>query len=209
MSVIYTALFSDYENLKEPTVITPGWDYKCFTDQTLQSTAWEIIKVDPVTEPVRLARYYKIMEWVDWPRSIWVDASFVIDTDLDQWWAKYFKGGLSVPSHPMRTDIYEECMACILGKRGDRVQVDAQMNEYRSAGVPGNTGIIQSGLMMRENTPEVIELCEAWWREMVPRSSRDQIAFARICSNFKCWNTYRWDYREEKDFIYKHHYYRR
>ena len=209
MNVIYTALFGNYEELKEPTVITPGWRYICFTDQPLQSKTWEIQYTSGYVDPIRMARYYKIMEWVDWPRSIWIDASFVIDTDLNAWWAKYFKGGLSVPAHPIRTDIYEECMSCIISGRGDRVQVDAQMNEYKAAGMAANGGIIQSGLLMRENTQSVIELCEAWWRELEPRSTRDQIAFARISPNFDCWNTYQWDYRRERDFIYKHHYSKR
>ena len=28
----YTVLSGDYDTLKKPTVITPGWKYVCFTD---------------------------------------------------------------------------------------------------------------------------------------------------------------------------------
>ena len=31
--VIYTAIFGDYDMLAEPKIITPGWDYICFTDR--------------------------------------------------------------------------------------------------------------------------------------------------------------------------------
>ena len=45
MKVIYTAIFGDYDTLKEPLVITPGWKYICYTDQDFESKVWEIKKV--------------------------------------------------------------------------------------------------------------------------------------------------------------------
>lgn len=209
--VIYTALFSQYEELKEPRIITPGWKYICYTDQPLISKTWEIVKVDlNGTNPQLLARYYKIMEWVDWEKSIWVDASFVIDTNLDDWWSTYFKAGLSAPRHPWRQCVYEEILACIIGLRGDKAKIQEQDKQYKAEGVPKNQGIIASGLLMRENTERVIELCEAWWKELVKHSIRDQVAFAKVSLNFKdVLHTYDWDYRKEKDFIYMHHYQQR
>ncbi len=206
--VCYTAIFSHYEELKHPKVITPNCRYICFTDQPLTSEVWEIIQAPlPLdVDPVRLARYYKIMEWVDWKRSIWVDGSFVIDTDLNIWWDKYFRLGLSAPAHPLRNDWFEECMDCIVSHRGDRIEVDKQMNEYKALGLPRYNGIIQSGILMRENTEEVITLCEAWWKEMTTRSSRDQIAFAKVSLGSNIVNMYQFDYRMGREFIYHKHF---
>lgn len=208
--VCYTALFGNYEELKEPSVITPGWEYICFTDQPLKSNVWQIRHVDLMGEhPQKMARYFKIMEWIDWERSFWVDASFRIDTNLDEWWQKYFNKGFAAPVHPLRSCVYEEILACIIGLRGDKVKLQEQDKEYRAAKVPANNGIITSGVIMRENTPEVIELCERWWKELEPRSLRDQVAFARVSVDSPVVHTYLWDYRREKDFIYHHHYNRR
>lgn len=209
--VIYTALFGNYEELKEPKKITPGWQYICFTDQPIVSKMWEIRKVDIKDEcPRRIARYFKIMEWVDWQKSIWIDASFIIDTNLDDWWDKYFKNGFSAPIHPFRDGVYAEILACILMKSGDIGHLQDQEKEYRDAGVPEFGGIISSGLLMRENTQEVIKLCEDWWNELRTRSIRDQVAFARVYfGNEHLINMYDWNYTREKDFIYMHHYHKR
>jgi hypothetical protein len=209
MKVIYTALFSNYEELKEPRVITPGWKYICYTDQDLKSDTWNIVKVDVIGDPQKQARYYKLTQWTKWEQSIWVDASFIIDTDLNQWWEKNFDKGFSAPKHPLRNCVYIEALDCIISKRGNKQEVQAQSEEYKRLGVPAKNGVIQSGLLMRENKPEVIELCEEWWRELSTHSIRDQIAFAKVSVNSPVVHTYNFDYRREKDFIYKHHFNRR
>lgn len=208
MKVCYSALFGDYEELKEPKVITSGWQYILFTDQPVTSGVWEIRQVTGVKEfgAQLLARYYKIMEWLDWEQSIWIDSSFVIDTDLNDWWARYFKGGLCAASHPLRSCVYEECLDCIISQRGDKVQVQKQMAEYKLLKVPAKNGLIQSGILLRENTPEVIELCERWWKELESHSTRDQIAFCKVSVGCDFVHQYPWDYRQRKDFLYHKHY---
>ncbi len=209
--VCYTALFSNYEELKTPRVITPGWRYICYTDQPVTSDVWEVIHtpVPEFTTPQRYARYMKIMGFIDWPVSIWVDASFCIDTDLTEWWNRNHLKPFSAAHHPLRNDFYEECMDCITGQRGDRIEVEKQMNEYLAAGVPRRNGLIQSGILLRTSEQAVIDLCEDWWREMQGRSVRDQIAFARVSVGCEVLHCYQWDYRRGKDFIYHHHYCRR
>lgn len=210
MNVCFTALIGDYEELKRPKIISEGWTYICFTDQPITSDVWQINQVILNKHPAQLmARYIKIMEFVDWEKSIWVDASFQIDTDLNGFWNKYFKGGLCAAKHPIRNDVYSECLDCISSQRGDREQISAQMREYKSLGIPANGGLIQSGILLRENTPEVIELCENWYSELSTRSIRDQIAFAKVSLNSPIVHTYTWDYRARHDFLYFHHFARR
>lgn len=207
--VCYTALFGNYEELKEPTVITPGWRYICYTDQNLTSNVWDIVKVKvpEITDAQRYARWYKIMHWIDWRLSIWADAAFIIDTDLNEWVKLRGQKDFNVAKHSLRNDFYEECMDCIISGRGERVEVDAQMNEYVELGIPRHNGVIQSGLLLRINSVECIKLCEAWWAEMQGRSARDQIAFCRASIGHEAIiNTYIWDYRQGKDFIYKKHF---
>lgn len=211
MNVCYTALFGNYEDLKTPTVITPGWKYICYTDQPVTSTVWEIkpVEQNPRYSPQLTARYFKLMEWTEWSKSIWVDASFIIATDLNIWWDTHFKGGLSAPGHPLRNDVYEECLDCIIAKRGDKDQVEAQMNEYKLLNIPKHGGLITSGILMRVNTKEVIFLCCAWWEEVKTHSIRDQIAFCRVSLGCNFVNMYRFDYRQNKDFLYRQHFNKR
>lgn len=202
--VCYTALFGNYEELKTPKVITPGWRYICYTDQYLKNDVWEIIPMRPTMSNKMSARYLKILGHSEEEQSIWVDASFWIDTNLDDWWAKYFKAPFSAPKHPLRDDCDEEILACILSQNCDLKTLQAQREAYKD--VPRHNGIITSGILMR--TPEAKELCQAWWDELCKWSTRDQVAFAKVSQNFE-FHTYQWDYRKEKDFIYWHHFNRR
>ena len=56
MKVCYTVLFGDYEELKEPTIISDGWRYVCFTDQPLKSDVWEIVTVKITEDAQVMAR---------------------------------------------------------------------------------------------------------------------------------------------------------
>jgi hypothetical protein len=207
--VVYTALFGDYEDLKEPTFVTPGWEYICYTDQPLKSDVWEIKYVECIGDPQRGARKLKITGFAEFDKSFWVDASFIIDTNLDEWWNKYYKGGVTAPKHPLRDCVYEEILACIIGFRGDRLQLESQKEEYKALKIPAHNGIITSGILMRRNDVETIDLCREWYNELFQHSVRDQVALAKVSLNSSILYTYDWDYRKEKDFIYKHHYARR
>lgn len=203
--VCYTAIFSDYEELKEPDPVTPGWRYVCFTDQPLQSDVWEIIQVKCNDTPQRTARWYKIMGWIDWEYSMWIDASFYIKKDLNDWWAERFVTPFAAARHPLRTDIYAECRSCIVNNRGDNGKVLLQEHRYKQMLFPQNTGIITSGILLRENTTENIKLHEAWWKELSEQSVRDQLAFCFVSYRIPWVNTYKWDYTQSKEFIYTKH----
>lgn len=203
--ICYTAIFSDYEELKEPTVISEGWKYICFTDQPLQSEVWQIKKMDVIDTAQRTARWVKIMGWIDWQYSIWVDASFQININLNDWWNLRFKSPFSAAKHPLRADIYHECRSCVINNRGDGGKVEKQWNKYLALRVPENKGIITSGILLRENTEENIKLHESWWKELHAESVRDQLAFAYVSQGIDFINTYVWDYSQSKDFKYIKH----
>ena len=206
MKVLYTALFGNYEELKDPTVITPGWRYVCFTDQPLTSTVWEIIPMDVMEDAQRTARWCKIMAWVDWEYSMWVDAAFQINVDLNDWWERTFKMPFSCAKHPLRDCVYREIASCIANQRGDYEQLMRQQEAYKAEGVPAfNERIITSGVLMRQNTPTCIELCEKWWAEVAKHSVRDQVAFAKVSIGYKI-HTFPWDYSQSRELKYIKHF---
>ena len=121
------------------------------------------------------------------------------------WWADRFKTPFSAARHPLRSDIYAEARSCVVNNRGDNGKVQLQENKYRALSFPMHTGIITSGIMLRENTPECIKLHEAWWRELSEQSVRDQLSFAFVSHGIEWVNTYQWDYSQSKEFIYTKH----
>lgn len=208
--IVYTAIFGNYEELKQPTVITPGWKYICFTDQDISSPVWEIVKMEPHLESRRMARYIKIMfhKFVDAEFSLWLDASFQIKMDLNVFWDKVFKTPFTCPAHPIRNCVYMEIKSCLVNQRGEADLLLQQEAKYRALNVPAFNGIITSGVLLRERTAANIKLCEQWWKELEENSTRDQIAFARISIGYE-FHTFNWDYSQSKDLKFHRHYHQR
>lgn len=209
---VYTAIFSNYDDLKDPFFVTQGWRYVCYTDQDFKSDIWEVIKV-PVMScgPVKTARYYKIMfhKHIEDEFSLWVDGTFFINCDLTRWW-KRFQAPFTTVAHPFDRCVYVEIEACLNGGRGNRGQLTRQKRFLTSLNVPTENGLIASGVLMRQNTPEVREFCELWWANVLKYSERDQIAFAYV--NFIKPNSHvsiQWNYTQEKEFIHVPHLHKR
>lgn len=204
---IYTAIFSPYDILKEPRVVTPGWKYICFTDQDVTSKVWEIRKAKVLPEgPQRTARKYKILfhRYIDDQYSIYVDGSFLINCDLNEWW-KQFQPPMTCIKHPIRNCVYAEARAVVRNKRNGIEKIPEQMDDYAMLEIPKNNGVIQSGILMRENTPDTIALCERWWWHLQEYSARDQLSFAAASYAMPIHNVISWDYRIGKEFIFLGH----
>lgn len=204
---IFTGIFGFYDILKKPQVITPGWNYVCYTDQDFASEIWEVRKVALIdNNPVLTARYYKIMfhEHIDDEFSIWIDGSFTINTDLDKFMAGNFKSPMTVVKHPVRNCIYREADECIRQKRGDWKVIEKQVEAYRSV-VPKNAGLIQSGILMRQNIDLVRRNCIDWYKQVEMWSTRDQIAFTYVAAFFGWPHVTVFDYRTSMEFLFKKH----
>jgi hypothetical protein len=207
----YTALFSDYEDLKTPAVVPEDWDFICFTDQPLKSDVWKIIQIKPDLPSQRMARMVKLLPHVFLPEyeyTFWLDASFQINVNLNDLWNRWFKPPFCCPAHPIRNCVYREIQSCIVNKRGDEAQLEHQRNEYKKLKVPEFGGIITSGVLMRQKTVGCMKMCDEWWEELSKYSARDQVAFANISRGWK-FNTFIWDYSQSKELKYFKHYNKR
>lgn len=208
MKTCYTAIFGNYDELKEPSIITKGWKYICYTDQDFKSDVWEIRKV-PVMEwgPVKTARWYKIMfhKHIDTEYSLWVDGTFIINTNLNTWW-KRFSPPFTACQHPFDNCIYTDATSCIESGKGIKEIIERQIALYKAIGIPKNNGLIASGVLMRQKTPEVQQFCKEWWEQVRRWSKRDQIAWGY--PNFKypgLVNKINWNYQRERDFWHVPH----
>lgn len=205
---IYTAIFGNYDELKTPIVRTEGWNYVCFTDQDLKSDIWEIRKVSLLEcGPIKTARFYKIMGFIllNDTFSIWVDGTFFINVDLNEW-MKQAKHNFTTIRHPFDRCLYVDVSSCLGLGKGNSEELVKQVKYYRQLGIPENNGLISSGIMMRKHTPEVIEVCEAWWAQVKQFSSRDQVAFGYVNWKFpECHQSFDWDYTYMDEFIHIPH----
>lgn len=207
MKTIYTAIFGNYDDLKEPNVITPGWQYICFTDQPLQSKTWQIIRREVLPEgPQRTARYYKIMfhQHIETEYSMWVDASFIINCDLNKWWQRFLEP-MTCVKHPGRDCVYDEARYCEAFGKDDDWIIEKQIDHYVKSGLPLRNGLIQSGILMRQLTAEVACLCSIWWQQLQRFSVRDQLAFAYAAWRLPIHHLTEYNYSLGKDFLYLYH----
>lgn len=206
---VYTVIFGPYEELKEPKVITPGWNYICFTDQPITSDVWQIVQVSTWDDKRMHSREYKINfdRYIEDEFSIYIDGSFTINCDLNKWWAQRFKSPATLINHPRRNCVFEEIKRCILHERCDIDKLTRQQAAYTGVLKKGK-GVIQSGLMMRQRTPEVISLMREWWDELQKYSTRDQISMAYVARGKKI-NCIDWNYAKASEFIFTTHYNRR
>lgn len=208
MKTVYTAIFGAYDDLKEPFFVSQHWKYVCFTDQDIKSPVWEIRKV-PVMDfgPVKTARWYKINfhKCIETDFSLWLDATFCINTDLNRWWRR-FKSPFTTVRHPFDDCIYTDIISCMKGQKDDPGKLARQYAHYDDIGLPKNNGLISSGILMRQKEPRTIDLCKTWWDEVEKRSSRDQVAFG-----YAQWkhpgvhDGISWDYTTQKEFIHIPH----
>lgn len=191
MITIYTAIFGDYDILKDPLFINKNIKYICFTDQDFKSDVWDIRKVErEESDPRREARKYKILshKYIDTEISLWIDGGYqLIKNPLP-----HIKKMLSITDmacsiHPSRKCIYDEAERCLQINKGDPRKIRNQISKYAREKYPSNNGLIHSSVLLRKQSQEVIKIEEDWWKELTKFSVRDQLSFNYIVwkNNFK------------------------
>lgn len=181
MKLCYTAIIGDYDRLKEPQVITPGWKYWCFTDQPIISKSWEIKKASIYEiATIKTAREIKILKpyhYMDIEESIWFDASFTIKGNLDKLIRPAVDFDGMVLRHPHRSSLLQESLAVTqLGKDTDQT-VRAQMQKYKDEGFEQLTPLVATGILYRKDNERTQKFSALWWGEVKNHSHRDQLSF--------------------------------
>jgi len=206
--VIYTCISGNYDSLIDPTYVTEGFDYICFTDnENFKSDIWDIRPLPKETEElsqVKKQRYVKINPHKLLPEydiSIWVDGNVSIKGDLNEFIDSVIKDDISiyVPQHPSRNCIYAESKAVISMKKDKKENVEPQIKRYEEEGFPKNYGLLQSNILLRKhNESDCIRLMESWFEELKNNSHRDQLSF-----NYVLWKNSDINILYMDKFIYK------
>jgi hypothetical protein len=179
--VAYTAIFGGRDTLADPGLVTPGCRYVCFTDASVRSDVWEIVLQPPGhPDPRQQARRHKVLahRFFETQYSLWVDGSIRINVDIRALIDRYLDGAdLALFAHPDRDCLYDEAEVCLeLGlDRPDRIR--SQIERYRRAGLPQHIGLAATIVLLRRHTATMVQLNEAWWREIEAGSVRDQLSF--------------------------------
>ena len=197
--IIYTANFGGYDvgtpldkgllaggwkavYLADGPKCPPGWDYHCDSG-----------KLDPSLPNVAKARLFKICPWHvlgdDWDTCVWVDANVL--------WQEPLSSFVNKITHDFATLERNDHLPSLHGElrnlasrptrsylKGDRAKESLrdQLKSYISQGVPDVDGNgVCTRILVRRNTPEIRELCDRWWNEMLLwKNWRDQPCLRKV-----------------------------
>jgi hypothetical protein len=202
-AVVYTAIFGNYDDLKEAPKIR-GCDFLCFTDNVdLKSNTWKIIRRKNVFDNAVLdAKLYKILFYKfvgEYEMSLWIDGSMQLKAiDMGYLAEKYLaKNNLAVFKHPERNCVYQEADICVDLQKDKEAVIRKQMDKYKKDNYPCDNGLISGGFILRKNEIDVKNFCDKWWEEVNSFSKRDQLSF-----NYLAWK-YNFNYNIIDDIIWE------
>jgi O-antigen biosynthesis protein len=182
--VVYTAVFDQYDLLPTPSVASELVDYVCFSEREISNPGvWRVRSIDYFHHvPRRMARYAKLHPHRYFPNyewSLWVDGRIALRIDpIDLLRQCDGEGDFFAFYHPMRSTPFEEGSEVIRLDLDDHATVANQMERYRSLGLPEETTLHETGVLLRRHGSDaVVNHSRTWWSEIAGGSLRDQLSF--------------------------------
>lgn len=186
--VVYTAIFNNYDWLKDPFVVSKDIDYICFTDnENLKSKVWTIKVVDTqgknpsiMNREIKLLYPYSVLS--DYDYSLYVDGSIMIKGDIMDFLSPYLADRplLMNFKHPNNNCIYKE-MDKLIAKGWNRDVLERQYQTYVQQHMPKEFGLSDNKIILRDNhNEEGSEMMIEWFSEVVNYSGRDQTCLSYV-----------------------------
>ena len=187
-NLIYTFIIGEYDSLKPPKVITPGWDYVCFTDSdTFVSDIWDIKKIpkqnltleDPKRNAMLLMiEYYTIID-EPYDTIISIGGQIQINGNLNDFLnlIEIENYDIAMTIHPGRQCVYQEAKACKKIRLDFLNIINKQMSEYRTEEYPPDNGLWETGVITRNQKRGLCQKAFALWGDQYRNGSRrDQLS---------------------------------
>lgn len=187
--VLFTALTGQYDNLNQPKVIDPDFEYICFTDNALNNKRngiWEIRNIPDVSSDRKiLSRYPKMHPHLllnDFDYSVYIDANVVI---LDDTLYKSIKELISkrvclagMKHQEVGCAYVEGLRIYTIGKERNIKEIIRTLRFLKREGFPYNYGMYEANVIFRNHhVANVIRQCELWWDCYLKYVKRDQITY--------------------------------
>lgn len=184
---LYTGVFGGYEELNELQGEAKASKVKkiCFTDdENITSDTWEIRIVKPAfpLDSVRSQRMVKVNPHKFLPEfksSVYIDNTVKLLVDPVKLIKDFCKAGnVSFPIHSFRNSVYEEFFAVVQSGLDDSARLFEQMNHYQIISPDAlHRKPYWAGMIIRNHMePDVIELMETWYGQILRYSRRDQLS---------------------------------
>jgi len=194
---IVTYITGNYDELIEPRVITPDWDYICITDTpNTSSKNWKVILMDNQDKHIEcqkrransiVMQYYKYIS-NEYDICIFIDGNMEVYNDLNMFLDEFkfdpLKIDLMVGQHPDRGCVYKEAEEVIKLKKDDPENIKKHVNILKANGYPINNGLCESGvLVISRKSEKCLNFFSQWYHDyMSLPSKRDQMSL-----NYSIW----------------------
>jgi len=181
--VVYTCIYGDYDDLKEPTILCEDWDYICFTDQDISSNTWKIVNVRQHEDnriACRMMWVYPYEYLKGYDIALSIGAQIQIRTDLNFYLEMFCDmDKLNVLKHPDRNCVYQEGLEIALRGKDNWDKVFNTLKKYKCIGMPRNNGLYATGITVRDLNNDTIKVfCRHWRNNLFYGSFRDQLSLA-------------------------------
>ena len=185
---VYTAIFNNYDWLKDPYVPSPEIDYICYTDsEKVKSKYWKVMKVDlegqsPSLMNRKIKLLYPYTELSDYEYTLYVDGSVMMKGDVLKFLSRYMARTpiLMNFKHPDNDCIFIEIEHCIDEGRGNAEKLREQYSVYNAEGMPRHYGLSDNKIILRRNCEEGRCLMEEWFWHVCNYSGRDQVCLSYV-----------------------------
>ncbi len=114
--------------------------------------------------------------------TIYIDGKIRITCDIKPLVYSLIESGKTIATHMNpRNDIYAEAGMAFVHKDLPYKDVKAQMDFYKSKGMPECFGVTENAVIIRKcNDPEVNSLMEQWWEQIQRFTHRDQLSLPYV-----------------------------
>lgn len=179
--IVYTAIFGNYNKLKEVKNPSKEINYICFSDRPIKSETWTIVKgSDKFNNPVMNAKIPKILphSYFNCDYSLWIDGSIEIIGNVYSLIGDFLSNSydLAAFKHKTRNCPYEEAQVVIKFGLAISSEVKNQMLKYKKEGFPSNNGLTQGGVLLRKHSKKMESFNRIWWAEICKHTLRDQLS---------------------------------
>ena len=196
---VYTAVYGDKDEVKEPLQQTVDCDYFLFTEPKYYEIdkGWQIIGgyVKPFKTPRMKAKWWKIYPYesiiADYDYSVWIDGHIeFLREDTVEFLLGSIKNGFTAFRHPEINCIYEEYNNIgrkhRWGNSANQTLARRQLDRYKKEGYPENNGMWAGGILVRDmKSKKAEEMSRKWWRQILGGSTRDQLSLPYVCWKMK------------------------
>jgi hypothetical protein len=183
--VIYTAMFGEYDTLKDPIITHPNVDFVYFSEKKLDHlTVWQYKKpIQDFSCPIKNNRYHKMHPHLLFANdlyeaSVYLDANiFIVDSFICDRAIELVKNNITMAlvNHPERYCSFQELETVLLYKLIS-TETYKKTHQFLNSNFSKNQGLFEANLIFRNHHDDSIQtFCVDWWNSFLKLCNRDQV----------------------------------